>query len=116
MKGDSSVITDKEVNDFKSWHTNVKIVFIDYLDKNQSRISDSVYEIIRDKLGLHCGYNVEVSFSWYQICLDLKKKDAIEHIRKFLLCNGRMKYIKPLYFKYYNYNREEALAFFKENK
>jgi len=116
LKGDSSLVSDKEVNEFKSWHTHVKLVFIDYLDKNQSRISDNVYEIIRDKLGLHSGYNVEVLFSWYQICLDLKKNDAIELIKKFLSCNGRIKYIKSLYFKFFSFNREEAVAFFKENK
>ena len=92
------------------------MVFLDYMDKNRSIISDTIYEIIRDKLGLHKGFNAEVSFSWYQICLDLKKEDALEHIKNFLLCNGRMKYIKPLYFKFYEYNREEALGFFKENK
>lgn len=94
----------------------MKVVFLDYLDKNQSRITNNIYETIRDKLGLHCGYNAEVSFTWYQICLDLKKSDSIEHIKKFLLCNGRMKYIKPLYFKFYAFDREDALIFFKDNK
>lgn len=110
------MITDNEINEFKSWHTNVKVVFIDYLHKNKSKLTDSIYETIRDKLGLHQGYNAEIAFSWYQVCLDLKKEDALEHIKSFLLCNGRMKYIKPLYFKLYEFDRELALKFFEENK
>jgi len=104
------------IDEFKSWHTNVKLVFIDYLDKNKKRISDSIYNTLCDSLNLHSGYNTEILCSWYQVCLDLKKSDSIDYIKKFLLFNGRMKYIKPLYFKFYNYDRLEALDFFKQNK
>ena len=116
LKGEENLIGENEINEFKSWHTNVKLVFLSYMNQNISRVNEKVYELLRDKLNLHFGNNVEISYSWYQICLDLKKDDVIEYVQKFLLCNGRMKYIKPLYFKLYDYNRDLAVKFFAENK
>jgi hypothetical protein len=116
LKNDPNLITEEIINEFKSWHTNVKIVLLNYLEKNLKRINNEIYNCLREKLNLHFGYNVEISYQWYQICLDLKKEDSIEYIKKFLLCNGRMKYIKPLYFKLYAYDKEDAKNFFKENK
>jgi len=110
------LISEKEIDEFKSWHTNVKLVFLNYLGKNIDRISNNIYLTLRDKLQLHNGYNVEISHIWYEICMSLKKDDVIQYVKKFLSCNGRMKYIKPLYFKFYDHKREEALQFFKENK
>ena len=89
---------------------------MNHLNKNIERISEKIYETLRDKLNLHSGYNVEIAYIWYEICMGLKKDDVIEHVKRFLSCNGRMKYIKPLYFKFYYHKREEALEFFKENK
>lgn len=86
------------------------------MNKNLDRITDKVYENLRDKLNLHKGYNVEVSYIWYEICMGLKKDDVIEHVKRFLSCNGRMKYIKPLYIKFFDHKKEEAQKFFNENK
>ena len=116
LQGESNKIGEKELNDFKSWHTNVKLVFLGYLINNKERINQNVYELLRDKLNLHTGYNTEISYSWYQICLDLNKEDAIEDIKKFLACNGRMKYIKATYLKLYDFNRYLAVNLFEENK
>ena len=94
----------------------MKLVFLGYLINNKERINQNVYELLRDKLNLHTGYNTEISYSWYQICLDLNKEDAIEDIKKFLACNGRMKYIKATYLKLYDFNRYLAVNLFEENK
>jgi hypothetical protein len=102
--------------EFKSWHTNVKLVFLNYLYTNLDRIDNNIYELLRDKLNLHNGYNVEVSAIWLEICLALKKSDIIEHVKNFLSCNGRMKYIRPIYFKFLEYDRNTAVEFFKEKK
>lgn len=98
------------------WHTNVKIVFINYLEKNINRINDEIYEKLRDTLKLHNGHNVEVCFNWYLICIDLHKRDVLPYVKKLLSCHGRMKYIKSLYFKLYNFDQNEALAYFNEYK
>lgn len=94
----------------------MKLVFINYLHKNLKRITDQVYFILRDRLNLHQSYNVEVTFNWYELCLELKKEEIIPFVKSFLTSHGRMKYIKPIYYKYYELKRGEALKFFKENK
>jgi len=116
FKDEPQLITENIIQEFKSWHTNVKLVFLNYINKNINRVTNSIYVNIRDKLNLHSGNNVEISYVWYEICMELKKDDVLENVKKFLLCNGRMKYIKPLYFKFYSHNRDEAIKFFKENK
>jgi len=116
LKNDTKLINEDVIKEFKSWHTNVKIVFLNYLEKNIKRITNEIYVCLKEKLNLHFGYNVEISYQWYQICLDLKKEDSLEFVKKFLLCNGRMKYIKPLFSKFYGFDKEEAKKFFKENK
>jgi hypothetical protein len=101
---------------FSNWHTNVKLVFLNFINERIEKVTDLVYENIRDILNLHAGYNVEVSYVWYQIGLKTKHEDVVEHVKKFLLCNGRMKYLKPLYFPWYHFQKEEALNFFDKNK
>lgn len=101
---------------FKNWHTNVKIVFLNYLSANIKSITPDVYNHIRDILQMHGNYNSEVKYIWYQLALALKQEDSIPHVKQFLLTHGRLKYIRPVYFEWYRFNREQANAFFNENK
>ena len=63
---------DKIISQFKSWHTNQKIVFFDFLLKNISKINEDVYVNLRDILELHNNYNSEVRNLWNLICLKTK--------------------------------------------
>jgi leukotriene-A4 hydrolase len=109
-------VTSDDFTTFKQWHTNVKLVCLNYLKGNNEKMNDDIYYNMRDTLQLHDGYNVEVSYVWYQIALKMKKDDVLEHVRKFLLSNGRMKYIIPVYLCYYHFRKEEALDLFDKNK
>ena len=75
-----------------------------------------IYENLRDKLNLHAGHNVEVQYTWYRLALLGKNADVVPYVKNFLLNNGRMKYLKPVYLAFYEYNKEEALDFFNKNK
>lgn len=101
---------------FKNWHTNVKLVFLNYLMENIKRINDTVYSNIRDTLKMHGNYNAEVKYIWYQIALITKHDDSIPYVKEFLLTHGRMKYIRPVYFEWYRFQKEQANQFFNENK
>ena len=101
---------------FKNWHTNVKLVFLNYLMENVKKIDDKVYANLRDVLKMHGNYNAEVKYIWYQIALITKHDDCIPYVKEFLLTHGRMKYIRPVYFEWYRYQKEEANKFFNENK
>ena len=110
------LISEQDFENFKSWHTNVKVVFLNNLNGNYTQVNNDIYQNLRDKLHLHDKYNVEVQYIWYQIALKLCKEDVIPYVRKFLLSNGRMKYIRPIYFAYYGFKKEEALDLFDKNK
>ena len=101
---------------FINWHTNVKLVFLNHINERIERVSESVYNNILNTLNIHSGHNSEVSYVWYQIALKTKHEDVVVHVKEFLLRNGRMKYLKPVYFSWYHFQKEEALDFFDKNK
>ena len=109
-------ISETEVLEFFSWHTNVKLVFISFLAKYPTNITDEVYINLRDKLKLHNGHNAEISYTWYQIALKRKQADVVPFVQQFLLTQGRMKYIKPVYIAYVVFDKHNALDFFDKHK
>jgi leukotriene-A4 hydrolase len=109
-------LSDNDVTNFNNWHTNVKLVLLNTLNEDITKLTQETYIEMRDRFNLHIKQNAEVAYVWFQICLKLKQSDAIPFIQDFLLNNGRMKYIKPVYFAYYSYNKEECLTFFDKNK
>jgi leukotriene-A4 hydrolase len=79
-------------------------------------LTDDQYNTLRDKLGLHKGYNMEVSNLWYQIALLTKHTDVYPFVNEFLGQIGRMKYIRPLYAAYAKLDKEKAYAIFTQYK
>ena len=106
----------KALEVFKNWHTNVKLVFLNYLVDNIKRITDEVYGNIRDVLKMHGNYNSEVKNIWLQIALMTKHEDCIEYVKEFLLSHGRMKFMKPVLTEWYKFQKEKAKEFFDQNK
>lgn len=95
----------------------MKAVFLGYLKGRLSLISDDVYNNLRDSLMLNThSYNAEVKYLWFQVALLLKKEDVVEVAKKFLLTHGRMKYVRPVYFAWYPFQKEQCLEFFDKNK
>jgi leukotriene-A4 hydrolase len=101
---------------FLNYDTMVKSVVLAYIKDNINRVSDQVYTNLRDILGLHSGYNAEIGHLWYPLCLKLGKEDAIEHVKTYLLNHGRMKYIRPVYYSWYPFQKEACLDFFDKHK
>ena len=108
---------DGDYNTFKKWHTNVKVYFLNYIMNNIKKVDDKVYKNLRDNLKLNQeNYNMEVKYLWYQIALKTKHDDVIPDLKKMLLSIGRMKYLKPLYSSWYEFNKKDAKSFFDKNK
>lgn len=105
---------------FKAWHTNQKIVFLDFLIQNIQQITDEVYDLLNRVLKFNNNsitYNTEIITLWYLISLKTNQsKVIIEGLKEFLAKNGRMKYIKPLYMAWYNINPSEAKDYFAKVK
>ncbi len=108
---------DGDYDIFKKWHTNVKVYFLNYIMNNIKKVDDKVYKNLRDNLKLNQeNYNMEVKYLWYQIALKTKHDDVIPDLKKMLLSIGRMKYLKPLYSSWYEFNKKDAKSFFDKNK
>ncbi len=109
-------LNGKFVEEFKSWHTNVKIVFLNMIKGNSSKVTEEVYNYMKNTLKLDSGYNMEVLNIWYQIALATKHRDVIPFVTSFLGEIGRMKYIRPIYIKFAQLDKNEAVKVFNDNK
>ena len=102
---------------FVNWHTNVKMYFLKYLLKNVNNVNDDVYKKLKEVFAFDKEkYNMEVMNLWFQISLKTKHDDFIDLIKKFLLEIGRLKYIRPVYFAWFDFQPNEAKDFFENNK
>ncbi len=104
---------------FSKWHTKVKLVFLGYINDKIALLNenDNIYRNLRDILGLHDEHhNAEIKYTWYTIALKTKHDDVVEPVKKFLLSQGRMKYICPVIYAWLEFNRQDAIEFFESNK
>jgi leukotriene-A4 hydrolase len=101
---------------FKGWFTDVKLEFLNKVLARVSDVKEEHYIFLRDTLGLHQGYNMEVENLWYQLSLLTKHKDAYDHIADFLSKIGRMKYIRPIYHAWALLDKQKAYSVFLTNK
>jgi leukotriene-A4 hydrolase len=112
----SNKIKEDFVTVFKSWHTNVKLVFLGIITNSIDKLSEESYIYLNDTLKLNTGYNFEVQNLWFQIALNSKHKDSITFVKEFLRSIGRMKYIRPIYQAFAKLDKEQAYQVFLENK
>lgn len=101
---------------FKSWNTNVKLVFLNLVIDRMVDFNESLYAFLRDNLNLHSSYNSEVKNLWYQLSLNSKHSDVIPFVEEFLGKIGRMKYIRPIYKAYGLLNKKAAVSCFEKNR
>ena len=101
---------------FQNWHTNVKLAFLDKIQKNINDYDEALIRKIKKELNLVEVYNDDIKAIWYEITLKKGINDEIENIKNFLLTHGRLKYLKPLYFGWIKLDLEQARKFFEENK
>ena len=84
--------------------------------KQITSFNNEHYEIIKQIVEGFEEENCEIRFTWYQIALKFNDSTIIENIRKFLKSVGRMKFVRPVFREFYNFNKEECVKFYNENK
>ena len=112
-------LNEKEDNEtvlkkFKEWHTNVKLAFLNYLSDHKDKINEAISQNLKKKLNLAEEYNAEVKYLWYLLALNKKIESEIPYIKKFLESNGRLKYVRPLYFAWIENDCNGAKEFFDQ--
>ena len=114
INGNSSL---EDKNLFIQMNHNVKLYFLIYTFINSEKINIDVYKNIKNILGFEKDYyNVEIMNMWFLLGLKIKSEDCINGVKKFLLENGRLKFVKYLYFYWFDFQPNEAKDFFEKNK
>jgi leukotriene-A4 hydrolase len=101
---------------FKNWHTIAKLEFISQVLRKIDLITDTQYVFLRDTLKLHSSYNMEISSLWYQIALLKRKADVNPYLVVFLSITGKLRFIRPLYKAWAEFDKETAYIFFNHSK
>lgn len=108
--GSSPIDLDSFVEeDFTHFTTQQKISFLSKLYQEEplsmahvQRMAD-VYKMF--------SYNVsEIKFAFLKLCIRAKWRDSYQHVVKFLLEQGRMKFTRPLYKELFKYEESKDVA------
>ena len=118
LKGENKIKNKLDV--FKTWHTNVKLVFLNNLMKKAKKLGFVNLMKIKENLGLAEQYNDEVKYMWYIIEIKndmaMHNSDELRNIKGFLQTRGRLKYIRPVYQALKSVNGKVAKEIFERCK
>jgi len=102
---------------FNNWHTDIKKFFLRKVEELYGQMKKfNIYELLRDNLKLHSGYNMDVEILWFKIGFLDNKTDIVPFVEDFLSKTGRMNYLVAIYRAYGLYNLQNAKASFQKNK
>ena len=115
LNGEKSVEKINEI--YSSFDANTKLVFLNEILNNVSKVDQSSFELIKKATSINQNLkHPEIAYTWFQIAFALKDKDSIEYGKQYLLKQGRMKYVRPVLRELYKFDKEECLKFFNANK
>jgi hypothetical protein len=97
---------------FVGWQSVYKIAFLNEVLVRVNSLNKKAYLYMRDILGLHDDYSLEVSRVWYQIALVTGHQDVVPYAINFLRASGRLELIRPVYAAWAGFNREQAYLVF----
>lgn len=101
---------------FNKFDTFVKVVFLNLFINKIDQLNDKNYSILSKITNLNkveCN-NPEIMYTWLQVALRKKDEEAVEPTKQFLLKQGRMKYIKPVFIVFYKFKGIECREFFNQ--
>ena len=103
---------------FNSWHTYLKCYFLRAIFNSPrgSSLTQKQYKVLNEDLGLHTGYNAEVTFNFFTIMLKNNIISDLSKMDEFLGSNGRLRYLTPLYVGLAKINKSKAIEIFNKHK
>jgi len=101
---------DAKPEDLKDWSAGQIVVFLDKLVEAPQPLSEETLDRM-DQLYHFTGMkNAEVRHRWYQVSIRAEYEKVFPHVVGFLLEQGRMKYVRPLYRALYKSAKGKDLA------
>lgn len=106
-----------EASDISGWNAGQLSLFLDTLITAPKPISAETAQKIDEAYNLTASQNAEVRFRWYQIGIKAEYEPVFPKAASFLIEQGRMKYVRPLYRSLHKSEkgRELAAKTFKEH-
>ena len=103
---------------FNSWHTYLKCYFLRAIFNSPrgSSLTQKQYKVLNEDLGLHTGYNAEVTYNFFTIMLKNNIISDLSKMDEFLGSNGRLRYLTPLYVGLAKINKSKAIEIFNKHK
>jgi len=87
--------------DIETWSTQQRLIFLDTLlehfDKRKEPPSKLFLTELDKAYGLTPVKNAEIRFKWQSLCIRGEYKMILPHVKEFLVKQGRMKFVRPLY-------------------
>lgn len=109
--------TPSKAFSYLSFPSNVRVVFVERLYEQRSRLSKNIIKRIDDDLNITNSSNPEVCSRWFKLGIRLSYRPAMKKAQQFVSSQGRLKYIIPIYQTLLdNKQRSVAINWFESNK
>jgi leukotriene-A4 hydrolase len=107
---------DPRCTEFAGWASSQRVVFLERLLANTSKMTTDMLSALDDAYGLTVTGNSEIRFRWHLLCLRSGGFFIAPHVLDFLSSQGRMKFTRPLYRELAKHQetRSMALSLFME--
>ncbi|XP_065909556.1 leukotriene A-4 hydrolase-like [Dysidea avara] len=117
-KASASDLNQFKASDLESFTAKQTQEFLDKLLQEQSPLSCEHLKAMETLYQMNSRKNAEIRFRWQKLCLKSSHEDCFPHVVKFLVEQGRMKFVRPLYREFYKCPKSQQLAVetFKQNK
>lgn len=117
-KASVSEISQFQSSDLDEFSAKQTQEFLDKLLQQQSPLPSEHLKTMETVYQMNSKKNAEIRFRWQKLCLKSNHEDIFQHVVKFVLEQGRMKFVRPLYRELYKCSKSQQIALdtFKQNK
>lgn len=88
-------------SDLKDWSTSQRSIFLEKLisfsDQESIVIPSSTLQSIDSLYSFGESNNAEIKFRWQKLCLKSDVEWIVPQVKEFIISQGRMKFVRPLY-------------------
>ncbi|RYP77455.1 hypothetical protein DL769_003409 [Monosporascus sp. CRB-8-3] len=105
-----------DVNDIQSFTANQMVVFLQAIQSFPAPLSAERSHLLGTTYNISSSKNVEVKSAYYIVSLNAGDREEIPGIVELVSSVGRMKFVRPLYRKLNEVDRDLALKTFEKSK
>lgn len=116
LPSDTSQSYTPSLKDIESFSANQMIVFLQEIQKFSPKLNSERSHLLGSTYNISSSNNVEVKSAYYVIALDARDRAELPGVVELVGSVGRMKFVRPLYRKLNEVDRQLALDTFQKNR